>query len=186
MELQLQDLISSIKKDGVDAANAEAARIIADAKAQAERIIADAKSSADGLVNDAKRESDRIAESARVSADQARRDAALAFSDQIKAKYQSLLSSAVGGAMNNDALASLIRAALTDQDVASYTAEVAEVTDGLKNALADEIRSGLEIRPSKAVRAGFRLAANDGSGYFDCTADEIVSMLMPFMNGLDF
>ena len=33
MELQIQDLVSSIKKDGIESANREAAQILADAKA---------------------------------------------------------------------------------------------------------------------------------------------------------
>jgi V/A-type H+-transporting ATPase subunit E len=42
------------------------------------------------------------------------------------------------------------------------------VTDALKAKLAKEIKEGLEIKPTKNVQAGFRLAAKDGSGYFDC------------------
>ena len=34
--------------------------------------------------------------------------------------------------------------------------------------------------------AGFRLAAKDGSGYFDCSDDEILQMLMPYFRNLDF
>lgn len=44
MELQIQDLVSSIRKDGIDAANAEAEAIITEAKKKAEAIVADAKS----------------------------------------------------------------------------------------------------------------------------------------------
>ena len=43
MELQIQDLVSSIKKDGIESAKAEAAQILADARAQADKIVADAK-----------------------------------------------------------------------------------------------------------------------------------------------
>ena len=46
MELQIQDLVSSIRKEGIDAANSESERIIADAKAKAETIVADAKAEA--------------------------------------------------------------------------------------------------------------------------------------------
>ena len=42
------------------------------------------------------------------------------------------------------------------------------------------------VRPAKGVRAGFRLAAKDGSGYFDCSDDEIMQMLMPYFRNLDF
>ena len=44
MELQIQDLISAIRKEGLDAANAEAEAIISEAKKKAETIVADAKS----------------------------------------------------------------------------------------------------------------------------------------------
>ena len=36
MELQIQDLVSSIRKDGIEAANAEAEAIISEAKKKAE------------------------------------------------------------------------------------------------------------------------------------------------------
>ena len=52
--------------------------------------------------------------------------------------------------------------------------------------LAEEIKNGLEIKPTKGVQAGFRLAAKDGSGYFDCSDDEIMQMLMPYFRNLDF
>ena len=50
--------------------------------------------------------------------------------------------------------------------------------------LARELQNGLEIRPSKKVGAGFRLAAKDGSGYFDCSDEEIAQMLMPFFRDM--
>ena len=46
MELQIQDLVSSIRKDGIEAANAEAEAIISEAKKKAETIVADAKAEA--------------------------------------------------------------------------------------------------------------------------------------------
>ena len=67
-----------------------------------------------------------------------------------------------------------------------YAAEVSEVSDALKSALAKEIKDGLEIRPAKDVQQGFRLAAKDGSGYFDCSDDGIMEMLMPYFRDLDF
>ena len=47
MELQIGDLISAIKKDGVDAAQAESERILAQAKKQAAEIVAAAKEEAE-------------------------------------------------------------------------------------------------------------------------------------------
>ena len=49
MELQIKDLVSSIRKEGVDAANAEAETIISEAKKKAETIVADAKAEAKSI-----------------------------------------------------------------------------------------------------------------------------------------
>lgn len=58
------------------------------------------------------------------------------------------------------------------------------MTEGLRQELAQELKAGLEIRPSKKVGAGFRLAAKDGSGYFDCSEQEIANMLTPFFRDM--
>ena len=71
-----------------------------------------------------------------------------------------------------------------DDAVGVYAAEVAEVSAGLKGELAQEIQKGLEIRISSGVRTGFRLAAKDGSGYFDCSDEEITAMLRPYFSEL--
>ena len=184
MELQIQDLVSSIKKDGIDAANREADAIVAQAKEQAAAIVADAKSTADKLLQDANAEIEVFKNSARLSVEQAKRDAVLAFRQEIQKEFEQLLSADVNKALDPHTLAALIRAALQGEDVSAYAVEIGEVTDGIRRELAQEVQNGLEIRPSKKVGAGFRLAAKDGSGYFDCSDEEIAQMLMPFFRDM--
>lgn len=180
MELQIQDLVTSIKKEGIESANREAAAIIADAKQQAEAILTDAKHEAARTLENAKAEIEVFKNSARLNAEQAKRDATLAFHREIRAEFERLLAEGVRKTLNEQTMATLIRAALEGEDVSAYAAEVSEVTDSLKSQLAEELKNGLVIRPSKKVQAGFRLAAKDGSGYFDCSDEEISRMLMPF------
>ena len=175
MELQIQDLVSSIKKDGIESANREAAQILADAKAQAEKIVADARSEADKLRADA---------SAQLSAEQAKRDAVLAFRQEIGAELTKLLAQDTHKALDDKALAALITAALQGEDASAYAAEVASVTDALKSELAGELKAGLELRLSKKVHTGFRLCAKDGSGYIDCSDEELAEQLAPFFREL--
>ena len=180
MELQIQDLVSSIKQDGIDSANREAAAIVAQAKAQADSIISQAKADADKLRQDANAEIEVFKNSARLSAEQAKRDAVLAFHQEIQKEFEKILAADVCKELDQQTLATLIRAALQGEDVSAYTVEVSQVTDAIRQELAQELKNGLEIRPSKKVGAGFRLAAKDGSGYFDCSDEEIAEMLMPF------
>ena len=186
MELQIQNLVSSIRKEGIEAANKEAESIIAQAKKRAESIVEDAKAQAKQYKESSEKEISILRESAQISAEQARRDAALAFKEEIMKEFERILSADVKKELSGDGLGKLIRAALSGEDLAGYTAEVSEVSDMLKAELAQEIRGGLEIRPSKDVQQGFRLAAKDGSGYFDCSDEGIMEMLMPYFRDLDF
>ena len=186
MELQIQDLVSSIRKEGIEAANAEAESIIAEAKKKAESIVAGAKSEAQQYKDAAEKEIAILRESAAVSAEQAKRDAVLAFKTEIQGEFEKILSADIGKELSGAALGKLIRAAVAGENVADYAAEVSEVSDVLKKELAEEIKKGLEIRPTKDVQKGFRLAAKDGSGYFDCSDDGIMEMLMPYFRDLDF
>lgn len=186
MELQIQDLVSSIRKDGIEAANAEAEAIISEAKKKAEMIIADAKAEAKNIQETSEKEISILKESAALSAEQAKRDAMLAFKNEVQAEFEKILSAKIKNNLSDAALGKLIQAVVADEDVQNYSVEVAEVSDSLKAELAEEIKNGLEIKPTKSVRAGFRLAAKDGSGYFDCSDEEIMQMLMPYFRNLDF
>ncbi|MFN2926305.1 hypothetical protein ACKX2L_05170 [Lachnospiraceae bacterium YH-ros2228] len=185
MEVQIQDLVTSIRKEGVDAANAEAETILANARKKADEIVSKAKAEASAEKEAAERDIAVLKESARVSADQARRDAALAFRTEVEKQFERLLKRDVQKQLSDDALGKLIRAALQGEDPRNYQAEVAEVSETLKNELKDEIEKGLTICPTKGVKAGFRLASKDGSGYFDCTDEEIAEMMMPYFRNLE-
>ena len=70
----------------------------------------------------------------------------------------------------------------------NYAVEVSEVNDSLKAELAEEIKNGLEIRPTKAVRAGFRLVLQKTVQVISTVLMmRIMQMLMPyFQQILDF
>ena len=150
----------------------------------ADAMIAEAKKDADKLREDAKAEIEVFKNSAQLSAEQAKRDAVLAFQQEVQKEFGKILAADVNKALDQQALVRLIQAAVQGEDVSAYTVEVDQVTDALRQELAQELKNGLEIRPSKKVGAGFRLAAKDGSGYFDCSEQEIAEMLMPFFRDM--
>ena len=113
-----------------------------------------------------------------------KRDAVLAFRQEIGAELTKLLAQDTHKALDDKALAALITAALQGEDASAYAAEVASVTDALKSELAGELKAGLELRLSKKVRTGFRLCAKDGSGYIDCSDEELAEQLAPFFREL--
>ena len=179
MEMQIGDLIGAIRKEGVDAARAEAERIVAEAKAQAAKIVADAEEQAARIAAKSESEVKILKDSAKVTAEHAKRDAVLAFKNAVREEFEKLLTADIDRTLEPETLAKLIRAAMNGEDPALYAAEVGEVTDALKSELADAVRKGLEIRIDPSVKVGFRLAMKDGSGYFDCSDEAIAEMLAP-------
>lgn len=121
MELQIQDLVTSIRKEGIDAANEQGAEIIADARKQAEAIIAGAKAEAKAAHDAAAREINLLKEGAIASAEQAKRDALLSFKAAIKAEYEKILSAKVSENMSGEALGKLIQAVAVGEDISGYT-----------------------------------------------------------------
>ena len=180
MDIQISDLVSSIRKEGIEAANAQAEAILAEARGKAEAMLADAAEKAKGVKDAAEKEAAHIISGARADADQARRDAMLAFKAQVKQEFEKLLRADVKKAMDPQALVTLISAALAGEDPSRYTAEIAEADAALASEMAEKIRGGLTICPTRHVQAGFRLGAKDGSGYFDCSDDAVMKMLMPY------
>ena len=83
MEIQLQELIDQIKKEGVDAAEAEAEAILNAAKAQAENIVKDAQAKADKILSDAKIENERMVKSGEDAIRQAGRNLLISFKDSV-------------------------------------------------------------------------------------------------------
>lgn len=152
MELQIQDLVSSIKKDGIESANREAAQILADAKAQAKRSSPTRGARRTSCVRTRRRRS--ACSRPALSSAQSRRSATrcLPSRQEIGAELTKLLAQDTHKALDDKALAALITAALQGEDASAYAAEVASVTDALKSELAGELKAGLELRLSKKVR----------------------------------
>jgi len=102
MELQIQDLVTSIRKEGVEAANAEAESIIAEARKKAESIISSAKTEAQQYKDAAEKDINILKESAEVGAEQAKRDAVLAFKSEIQAEFEKILATNISKELKGD------------------------------------------------------------------------------------
>ena len=93
MDVQLQELIDKIKKDGVGAAEASAQAIIADAEKRAEAIVAEAERKASESEKKAKAEAERLEKASIDAIKQAARNTILSFRDGINAELSALVQS---------------------------------------------------------------------------------------------
>lgn len=187
MEVQLQELISKIKKEGVASAKTEAAKIVADAEAVAKQILADATAKAESMMADVKKEEEKAKERGSAAMQIAGRELLLSLDGSIRKMFDSALAKGVQGAMGSD-LEALIKNALSGMDsskayqISLSEADAAKIGASLKGSLASLAKGGIEIVPTKAVQAGFRISEAGGSFSYDFTSATIATTLGAYVN----
>ncbi|MBP5358734.1 MAG: V-type ATP synthase subunit E, partial [Treponema sp.] len=93
MDVQLQELIDKIKRDGVASAESEAQEIISEAQKKAASIIKDAEEKAEGIVKNARAETQRMEKASEDAIAQAGRNLLISFRDGINRELSALVSS---------------------------------------------------------------------------------------------
>ena len=191
MEIQLSELIEQIKKDGVAAAEAEAAAIIEKARLQAEKIVADAKAQSDKILTDAKNENARMVKSGEDAIRQAGRNLLISFRESVTRELKVILAENVEAVYSSATLSQLICDVIAGwagkPDAESITVFMNE--DKLK-ALEENILSGLKSRLTGGIilkandnfDGGFRICENNGSAYYDYSAEAVVDMLSSYLS----
>ena len=172
MDVQLQELIDKIKKDGVASAESSAAAIIAEAEKKAAAIISDAEAKAASIVSTGKSETERMEKASVDAIRQAGRNLLLSFRDGINAQLAAIVSAQTTGALSADALKTLVpeavkawaaNTAAEDISVLLPAKELAAVEVSLQAALKAEMAKGLELKADKSLSAGFRIIDTPGT-----------------------
>lgn len=188
MEQQIQDLIASIKKDGIEEATKESNKIISDAKAQAASIIRKAEEESARLIEDARKSIALEKSSAEASIKQAGRDVSLSLKKSIENEFNNLLRLSLEKELHGNVLIKVLEAVLKSEtlskDVYCYVsdADFKELSSELAASFMNEVKNGLELRTSSQVTSGIRLAVKDGSAYLDLSAEECSSLLFPYIS----
>jgi V/A-type H+-transporting ATPase subunit E len=189
MELQIQELVDSIKRDGIAEAEKRAAEIVSEAKEKADELVRNGAKEAEKLIEDAKKEVAVLRQSGKASVEQAGRDVILSLKKSINTHFERLLEFETAKTLSGKDLVSLIvnmvksgLANPAEVAVEIPQSDVKKLTDSLAAELAKEMKEGLVIRPVSSVDVGFKLASKDGSNYYDFSAEEITRMLSPFLN----
>ena len=101
----LQGLLEKINREGVEKADAEAKRIIAEAQAKADALIKDARAKADQAKADADKVSAAYAERAAETIRQSARDIVIGVKDSVTALLENLLAKDVNKALADEKMA---------------------------------------------------------------------------------
>ena len=191
MDVQLQELIDKIKKDGVASAEEQAAKIIAEAEAKAASIVGDAKSQAESIEKEAKAASERFQKAGEDAVKQASRNLLISFRDGINAQLKAILQDETAKAYSKDLLSKLIPETVKAWAAKSDAADLAvllskgdldSLESGLKGALKEQISKGMEIKADASLASGFRIGQKDGSAYYDYSAESVADLFAAYLN----
>jgi len=190
MEIQLQELLDRIKREGVDAARSEAERFLAEAEARKKAMLDAAEREAAAIVEKAKVDAARTEEAGKAALLQASRDLLLSFRDRLQALLDKLVRAETTSSYGPEVLAEAIPAVLKAlaaggaEDLAVLLpAEVLKRLEARLTArLSTELKKGVELRPSEELTAGFRVSEKGGAAYYDFSAEAVAELLSRHVN----
>ncbi len=191
MEIQLQELIDQIKKDGVKAAETQATAILESAKAEAEKIISDAKAQADKIMSDAKNENERTVKSGEDAIRQAGRNLLISFRESVTKELNAIIGENVSSVYSSDMLSQLIVKAVenwlskpeaTDISVILGSDDLAKFEASLLTELKAKILTGVTLKANDNFDGGFRIAVNGDGAYYDYSKETVTDMLSNYLS----
>ena len=191
MEIQLQELIDQIKKDGVEVAETQAKNIVDSAKTEAEKIIADAKAQADIILSDARAENDRMVKSSEDAIRQAGRNLLISFRESVAKELDAIIGETVNSVYSPDALAQLVtnvvetwanKPDVEDIEVILNSDDVKLLNETTFATLKDRISKGITLKANDNFDGGFRISVNNGGAYYDYSAEAVVDMMSNYLS----
>ncbi|MDR3114871.1 MAG: V-type ATP synthase subunit E [Treponema sp.] len=190
MDIQLQELIDKIKKDGIESAAEEAARLKSQAEEQAKRIVEAAQREAAALIAKGKGDAERLEKAGVVALEQASRNLVLAFKGEIQALLDTIIAQRLQESYTEDTLKAvlpeLIRAWVAKGgdklDLILSEEALKNLEAYFKHQLASVLAQGLELKSNRNLTAGFRIAHKDGSAYYDFSAESVGALLSAYLN----
>ena len=191
MDEQLQSLLERIQNEGVERAEADAARIVDAAEERARQIVAGAEAEAAAIRARAGADAAAAGERASRVLEQTARDFLLALRNTIEAVLRESLRGAVGRAASPEVLAAML-VKLADAyaahdmnesrvDVLLSPEDQQAVAALVMEDYRDLVRQGLTLRPDDRVDAGFKVSFVDDDLYHDFTVQALAEALAPVL-----
>ncbi|MCX7819890.1 MAG: ATPase [Kiritimatiellae bacterium] len=191
MAEELQHLIERIRADAIERAEAEAARILAQAREKAAAEVREAERRAREILEKAERDAAVFAERAKRTLEQAARDLLIAVGQGIENILHDIVSDAVDRALDIATLQQMMlkiaQAYCQRQGEESRVEFLISEQDQQQIIafFADQYRQklvqGITIRAESGLRGGFRVALKDGHVYHDFTKPAIAEALSRFL-----
>ncbi|MDR2049997.1 MAG: V-type ATP synthase subunit E [Treponema sp.] len=188
MDIQLHELIEKIKKDGIESASEEAAKLKAQAEAEAKRIVETAKKEAETILARAKTDAERTEKAGIAAVGQASRNLVLEFRSKIQGLLDAIVAKEAAASFDENTLKNLLPDIIKnwtkggDLAVLLSEGDLKKLESSLKEKLSAELKKGVEFKSDRGFQAGFRIANKDGSAYYDFSAEAVAELLSAYLN----
>ena len=190
MEADLKNLIDKIKQDGVAQAEADASKIVNDARAQADDIIKQAEKEGQDIVFNAKKEADNFKKASDTALKQAARDALLALRVRVSEFFARVVKDKVAEELNPEVLKDLIvktvehfiQAGVEEIEIVLSEKDKKALEKTLFATLRKEARERVLLQEKQGVKSGFRIGAKDTGSYLDFTDQAIADGFRRYLN----
>jgi|GEM_PF-1366395 len=187
---EFQGLIESLRREAVETAETEAARILASAEKRAAEILATARKSAEDIVTTAEREARRNEEASRDALHRASRDVLLSLESALAARLDAVLLRKTVETLRSDLLAEAIRA-LVDRwapheespvfEILLSHDDLAQLEESALAALRDSLAAETHFRPVPDVDAGLRIGRHEEAVHYDFSAQTLAEWMGRFL-----
>jgi V/A-type H+-transporting ATPase subunit E len=182
MAEELQGLLDKIQKDGVAKADAASKTLVDEATSQAVAIVKAAEAKAAKLIADAEEDAKQFEQRARSSLQQAARDLVLTVGEAVNAALAKVVATHADAALTGEALGKIIEVAVATYAATGATVTLAQdqqaaVQDYFRAALSDAARGGIVLASDNGVVSGFTVKLDGDSVTNDFTGKAISAAL---------
>lgn len=190
METQLQELIDKIKTEGVAEAEGQSEKIRKEAEQKASDVLDKSRAEAEKIVAVAKAEADRFEQTGKEAMRQAGRDLILNLQSSITKLFETIVERETKTALTEKVLQKIITDLIhawqekgqNDIQVLLSEEDLKKMEKGFLKTLSDEMKKGVELKPSPDIQAGFRIGQRNGAVYYDFTDKGIAENLTQYLN----
>ncbi len=191
MEVQLQELVDKIKKEGIAVADGKADEIIKAAEQKAASIIAAAQTEAQEIIKKGESEFSRFEKAAIASIEQASRNTLISFRQGLLNELNAIIKTEVDKAYDANMLKTLIPETVKNwakekdsEDLAVLLSakDINTLEKELTSALKGKISGGIEIKQDNKLDKGFKIGTKDGAAYYDFSAEAVAGLFSSYLS----
>ena len=189
MDIQLNELIEKIKREGFESAQVGIDQLIAEADAEAKRIIKEANQEADAIITRGKEDALRSEKAGIAAIEQASRDLVLAFKGEIQALLDNLTAKTIAASFSTDVIKGLLPDLMknwTEKNADSLSVllseeDIQKIDDAFKAKLGSALKGGVDLKSVKKLNSGFQIVEKDGSAFYDFSAESVSDLLSAYL-----